>query len=106
MSRFVDIECTAVTEVIGRRKFESREDIQEFLDNIPTADVVEVKHGYWKPSPDGVNPIRCSECNMPAPMASGENEFGDFVISRYSSSYCHECGAKMDGGKKVSMYRP
>lgn len=58
-----------------------------------------VKHGYWKPSPDGINPIRCSECNMPAPFACGENEFGDFVIERYPSSYCHECGAIMDGGK-------
>lgn len=39
--RFVDIECEAVTEVIGRRAFKSRRDIQEFLDNIPTADVIE-----------------------------------------------------------------
>lgn len=40
--RFVDIESSAVTEVIGRRAFRSRTDIQEFLDNIPTADVIEV----------------------------------------------------------------
>ena len=40
--RFVDIECNAVTEVIGRRAFRSRADIQEFLDNIPTAEVIEV----------------------------------------------------------------
>ena len=40
--RFVDIESNAVTEVIGRRAFRSRADIQEFLDNIPTADVIEV----------------------------------------------------------------
>ena len=39
--RFVDIEGNAVTEVIGRRAFRSRADIQEFLDNIPTADVIE-----------------------------------------------------------------
>lgn len=62
-----------------------------------TADVVEVKRGYWKPSPDGINPIRCSECNMPAPLVAGENGFGDFEICRYPSGYCHECGAKMDG---------
>lgn len=55
-----------------------------------------VKHGHWIPSPDGINPIRCSECKMPAPFAAGENEFGDFEICRYPSSYCHECGAKMD----------
>jgi hypothetical protein len=40
--RFVDIDCEAVTEVIGRRAFKTREDIREFLDNIPTADVIEV----------------------------------------------------------------
>lgn len=40
--RFVDIESNAVTEVIGRRAFRSRSDIQEFLDNIPTAEVIEV----------------------------------------------------------------
>lgn len=39
--RFVDIESNAVTEVIGRRAFRSRADIQEFLDNIPTAEVIE-----------------------------------------------------------------
>lgn len=40
--RFVDIESNAVTEVIGRRAFRSRADIQEFLDNIPTVEVIEV----------------------------------------------------------------
>lgn len=40
--RFVDIESNAVTEVIGRIAFRSRADIQEFLDNIPTAEVIEV----------------------------------------------------------------
>ena len=40
--RFVDIDCEAVTEVIGRRAFKNLGDIQEFLDNIPTATVIEV----------------------------------------------------------------
>lgn len=71
--------------------------IQQLLCDAPAADVQEIRHGYWIPSPDGINPIRCSECNMPAPFIAGENEFGDFEIRRYPSSYCHECGAKMDG---------
>lgn len=71
--------------------------IQRLLHDAPAADAQAVRHGYWIPSPDGINPIRCSECNMPAPFIAGENEFGDFEIRRYSSSYCHECGAKMDG---------
>lgn len=73
----------------------------ELVLTVPAADVVEAKHGYWIPSPDGINPIRCSECNVPAPFAAGENEFGDFEICRYPSSYCHECGAKMDGERKT-----
>jgi hypothetical protein len=72
----------------------------KMVELMPAADVVEVRHGYWIPSPDGINPIRCSECNMPAPFAAVENEFGDFEICRYPSSYCHECGAKMDGRKE------
>lgn len=67
------------------------------VDEIPSAEVEPVRHGYWIHSPDVINPIRCSECNMPAPFAARENEFGDFEICRYPSSYCHECGAKMDG---------
>jgi hypothetical protein len=45
MSRYIDAECDCVTEVINRRVFNSREDVQDFLDNIPTADVAPVKHG-------------------------------------------------------------
>ena len=48
MARYVDIECNSVTEVIGRKAFRNRSDIQDFLDNIPTADVVSV--------------VRCKDC--------------------------------------------
>lgn len=48
MARYVDIECDAVTEVLPRRAFKTRQDIQDFLDDIPTADVVPV--------------IRCKDC--------------------------------------------
>lgn len=90
MSRYVDVECTAVTEVIGRRKFESREDIQEFLDNIPTADVVEVRHGKWEAKEHtsiSTNrhyyTFRCSECKK--------------WNGTHRQNYCPNCGAKMDG---------
>lgn len=48
MARYVDIECDAVTEAIGRKAFRNRSDIQDFLNNIPTADVVPV--------------VKCKEC--------------------------------------------
>ena len=48
----------------------------------PTADVAEVKHGKWKINSDGYYPY-CSECN-------NEPENGKLT------KYCPECGAKMD----------
>ena len=86
MSRFVDIECTAVTEVINRRKFEDREDIQEFLDNIPTADVVEVKYGYWEivKGSNGKEKMVCTNCRLQQDLHS-------------TFTYCPNCGALIDG---------
>ena len=34
--RYIDANDDAITEVINRRAFTSREDIQEFIDNVPT----------------------------------------------------------------------
>lgn len=89
MARYVDIECDAVTEVLYRRAFKSREDIKEFLDNIPTVDVVKVKHGEWvKPECETLYRLysgnKCSECG--------------FVYCGDKTPYCPNCGAKMDGG--------
>lgn len=88
MARYVDIECDAVTEVLPRRAFKTRQDIQDFLDNIPTADVVPVVHGKWISFLDGDHIMperyyRCSRCGR--------------VESR-RQPYCH-CGAKMDGAE-------
>ena len=69
----------------------------EDIESIPAADVAEVKHSEWLPSPDGVNPIRCKECNTPAPFLCGDDDFGNEVIARYPFKYCPYCGAKMDG---------
>lgn len=51
------------------------------LEDTPTADVVEVKHGYWIDGKCGHYKI-CSECN----------QIADFYFD-----YCPNCGAKMDG---------
>jgi hypothetical protein len=55
---------------------------------IPTADVVEVKHGEWKHTVEKGNVynhhfFNCSLCGASA-FTSGYEK------------YCHECGAKMD----------
>ena len=67
------------------------EDTITLLQNEPTADVVEVKHGEWK---QGV-PYVCSICGKPAPDEKNTSE----RYSCWTSPYCPHCGAKMDGGK-------
>ena len=64
--------------------------VKDIIENEPSADVVEVRHGRWevvigtRNSPKwGNNRVACSECRR-----SG--------YTRYS--YCPNCGAKMDGG--------
>ena len=62
----------------------------------PTADVVEVVHAYWKETNHITeskrgreihsNLYNCSNCDAPN--------------GRKKSSYCHWCGAKMDGERK------
>lgn len=88
MSRYIDAECDCVTEVINRRAFNSREDVQDFLDNIPTADVVLVKHGHWHWSVECFHDV-CSCC---AHLSNDSND-----LENYPYKFCPHCGAKMDG---------
>ena len=58
---------------------------------IPTADVVEVKHGkYVYSSTD--DKWHCSECFAERPRNNGEIPYSDIYC-------CYKCGAIMDGGK-------
>lgn len=61
---------------------------------MPTADVVEVKHGEWKEiqryePTDKAAINECSVCHDTIWMYDGERGW----------NYCPNCGAKMDGGK-------
>lgn len=58
---------------------------------IPTADVVEVRHGKWKPTePDSDVRFFCSECET---EISTSWDYDNAEMWRY----CPNCGAKMDG---------
>lgn len=92
MSRYIDAECGCVTEVINRRAFNSREDVQDFLDNIPTADVAPVKHGHWEYDRH-FRFAECSECEAEFYICDLEEISGDGFIN-----FCPNCGTKMDGG--------
>lgn len=65
----------------------------EDIKSIPTADVVEVKHGSWKKTEkviDGGKHIYkvCSIC--------GACQIAGLGLAKY----CYDCGAKMDGERK------
>ena len=66
------------------------------LIHVPTADVVEVKHGYWEEYWDD-NYLcwshKCSNCDN-FPLTKDETMHDEVL-----SEYCPHCGAKMDGGK-------
>lgn len=69
--------------------------VERALKNAPVADVVEVRHGYWKwetkIEPQAQNRLYCSIC---------DNEClskGNYYVK---SKYCPHCGAKMDGERK------
>lgn len=58
------------------------------IKNLPTADVEEVKHGYWivvGRTEHRKSILKCSHC-------------GRVRKNHGKSSFCCDCGAKMDGG--------
>ena len=73
------------------------DNIKRDIETIPTADVVEVKHGEWIPivkqddylEPPYCDTIKCSECGQEAD------------VSFHETPYCFRCGAKMDGRSDV-----
>ena len=74
--------------------------VKALIDRQPTADVVEVKHGYWKEPMGELKIFKCrylicSQCNVMLPI----------ITELAAYYYCPNCGAKMDekalkGGEK------
>jgi hypothetical protein len=72
--------------------------VKSVIEGVPTADVVEVRHGewvqndlsVWADSPtDGFPVAVCSVCGM---------KFCDIINNMdYMFNHCPHCGAKMDG---------
>ena len=68
-------------------------DCLDLLDETPTADVVEVKHGEWFLLDECSNEgVYCSVCHKKVYKKCYANQ-------KLKSKYCPNCGAKMDGGK-------
>lgn len=67
--------------------------LQSVIDDMPTEDVIEVKHGYWKWKElygEAGYMLVCSEC-----------EESEGACERYD--YCPNCGAKMDGATDTNV---
>lgn len=64
-------------------------DLEDFLTEVPIADVVEVKHGYWR-SVEGDVIFACSNCDAEI-STSWDYENDDMF------TYCPCCGFRMDG---------
>ena len=92
--RFIDADKIEISAERGISDngliFIPMRDVQLSIDATPTADVVEVKHGY---NIDFEYPslFQCSVCGA----SDGDTYTGD---GEYN--YCPWCGAKMDGERK------
>jgi len=98
MSRYIDAEkLKDLYQPIDGKDYKVSMDIIRLnIDDIPTADVEEVRHGKWvkdksKMRGDGeIYDYCCSRCCGLA----GKNDYNNYSIL---SAYCPHCGAKMDG---------
>lgn len=89
MSRYIDADKLRKDEIArchcvplvgsGDNNYKN---LDEVLNDAPTADVVEARHGEWKKTITG---IICSVCDTHEARVT---------------SYCPNCGAKMDGERK------
>ena len=77
MSRYIDLDDSECVYCGNDGDYEK----WNIPDDMPTADVVPVKHGHWKDTGSGQE---CSVC--------GEIQYG-YDSGRH---YCQNCGAKVD----------
>lgn len=77
--------------------------VERAIKEAPTADVEEVKHGYWKDRYRNKydNHIYiCSVCDKAARYKFIRDELDREKAVQDLSAFCPNCGAKMDGGEK------
>ncbi len=71
------------------------------IKDAPTADVVEVKHGYWKRNERNIPKMReFHEKGIASSMDKKSIFYSCSCCNSWGSlsqNYCFECGAKMDG---------
>ena len=80
MARYIDKEAFKRKLIDEKNFFPAM--VARALEEMPTADVVEVKHGEWKWD-ERFSDYTCSLCH-------------NWDLT--TPNYCSNCGAKMDGG--------
>lgn len=95
MVRYIDVErlCNGLREMASVQ-YPDRQNailgVISTIENMPTSDVEEVRHGEWKVYEEG------GYWNYDCPFCDN-----GFVMKTKITppNYCEGCGAKMDGGK-------
>ena len=86
--------CTSIDECLGMKSMKSR--ALSALNDIPAADVVEVRHGRWKDK--NGNDVLLDDCGC-SKASVWCSECGDWLTASdeyYTRGrYCPNCGAKM-----------
>ena len=72
--------------------------VLDIIDNQPTADVQEVRHGHWIEDKE-TGCLICSECGRFTDEIIGDmiEQDGKIIHRSMNPFYCSKCGAKMDG---------
>jgi hypothetical protein len=65
------------------------------IEDTPTADIVEVKHGYWQDKFNRNRMVSQSFCSV-----CGKHSGIGGIESNRHKPYCPNCGAKMNGERK------
>ena len=88
----VDILYKAITdgEYTTGNIFKDME-LQDFINEQPTVDAVEVVHGEWVIAYDEYDFARWHQCSVCGYEL-------DYIQTRNVMKFCPNCGAKMDGG--------
>lgn len=82
---FMSNECETCINDVGRcQNWHSytKMDFCGWIDDAPTVDAEPVRHGHWIKSEKSDYEWECSACG--------------YGLSDYRTTYCYDCGAKMD----------
>lgn len=93
MARYIDVEKVHIPK--GFFKDLNVPKLLDWLKSQPTADVVEVKHGYWQDKFNRNRMVSQSFCSV-----CGKHSGIGGIESNRHKPYCPNCGAKMDGERK------